>query len=106
MKKEEVLLQSSIDGEAIWGEPKQDFYKIGDFDKNCDDGCKYHCTKGNTQLAECLKEPKHERSYTEEEVLELLNKSCDYIYDSSKIGTDKKLMPNLLRGWFEQFKNK
>lgn len=41
-------------------EPKQDFYKIGDFHKNCDDGCKYHCTKGNTQLAECLKEPKQE----------------------------------------------
>ena len=37
-------------------EPKQDFYKIGDFHKHCDDGCKYHCTKGNTQLAECLKE--------------------------------------------------
>lgn len=44
--------------------------------------------------------------YSEEEVLELLNKSCDYIYDSSKIGTDKKLIPNLLRGWFEQFKKK
>jgi hypothetical protein len=40
--------------------PKQDFYKIGNFDKNFDDGCKYHCTKGNTQLAECLKEPKQE----------------------------------------------
>jgi hypothetical protein len=37
-------------------EPKQDFYKIGDFHEHCDDGCKYHCTKGNTQLAECLKE--------------------------------------------------
>lgn len=46
------------------------------------------------------------RSYSEEEVLELLNKSCNYIYDSAKIGTDKKLMPNLLIGWFEQFKNK
>lgn len=46
------------------------------------------------------------QSYSEEEVMELLNKSCDYIYTSSKIGTDKKLMPNLLRGWFEQFKNK
>ena len=49
---------------------------------------------------------KQQQGYSEEEVLELLNKSCDYIYDSSKIGTDKKLMPNLLRGWFEQFKKK
>ena len=47
-----------------------------------------------------------DRSYSEEEVLELLNKSCNYIYDSAKIGTDKKLMPNLLIGWFEQFKKK
>ena len=48
----------------------------------------------------------NKNKYSEEEVLEFLNKSCDYIYDSSKIGTDKKLMPNLLRGWFEQFKKK
>ncbi len=53
-------------------EPKQDFYKIGDFDKNCDDDCKYHCTKGNTQLAECLKEPKQE---TLEEYLQVC-KDC------------------------------
>jgi len=53
-------------------EPKQDFYKIGDFDKNCDDGCKYHCTKGNTQLAECLKESKQE---TLEEYLQVC-KDC------------------------------
>jgi hypothetical protein len=36
---------------------KQDFYKIGDFHKLCDDGCKYYCTKGNTQMATCLKDP-------------------------------------------------
>lgn len=105
-------------------EPKQDFYKIGDFDKNCDDGCKYHCTKGNTQLAECLKEPKQEtleeaaekncesvmypyknrekamfkkgakwqqeRSYSEEEVLELLKKS--------------HFVEQNIEEWFEQFK--
>ena len=41
-------------------EPKEDFYKIGDFHKDCDDRCKYYCTKGNAQLAECLKEPKQE----------------------------------------------
>ncbi len=35
--------------------PKQDFYKIGNFHEKCDDACKYHCTRGNTQLAECLK---------------------------------------------------
>ena len=46
------------------------------------------------------------RNYSEEEVLVLLHKSCDYIYASAKIGTDKKLMPNLLIGWFEQFKKK
>jgi len=51
-------------------------------------------------------EEAEKRSYSEEEVLKLLNKSCNYIYDSSKIGTDKKLMPNLLIGWFEQFKKK
>jgi hypothetical protein len=33
---------------------EQDFYKVGDFHEKCDDGCKYHCTKGNTQMAECL----------------------------------------------------
>ncbi len=37
-------------------EPKQDFYKIGNFHKLCDDSCKYHCTKGNTQIADCLKQ--------------------------------------------------
>jgi len=37
-----------------FAEELQDFYKIGDFDEHCDDGCKYNCTKGNTQLAECL----------------------------------------------------
>jgi hypothetical protein len=55
----------------------------------------------NLQNIELLK-----RSYSEEEVVELLNKSCDYIYASAKIGTSKKLMPNLLIGWFEQFKKK
>jgi hypothetical protein len=35
-------------------EPKKDFYKIGNFHERCDDSCKYHCTKGNTQMAECL----------------------------------------------------
>lgn len=33
---------------------EQDFYKVGAFHEKCDDGCKYHCTKGNTQMAECL----------------------------------------------------
>ena len=62
----------------------------------------------STRVMEILfkdeKKWQQERSYSEEEVIEILNKSCDYIYASSKIGTDKKLMPNLLRGWFEQFK--
>jgi hypothetical protein len=35
-------------------ENEKDFYKIGNFHENCDEGCKYHCTKGNTQIAECL----------------------------------------------------
>jgi hypothetical protein len=63
--------------------------------------------KANKQEFEFLNRANwQQQGYSEEEVLELLNKSCDYIYDSSKIGTDKKLMPNLLRGWFEQFKKK
>ncbi len=41
-------------------EPEQDFYKIGNFNELCDDSCKYHCTKGNTQLADCLSETKQE----------------------------------------------
>jgi hypothetical protein len=42
--------------ETLEEQTKQDFYKIGDFHEHCDDGCKYNCTKGNTQLAECLEE--------------------------------------------------
>lgn len=56
-------------------EPKQDFYKKGDFHKDCDDCCKYYCTKGNTQFAECLlEEPKQENL---EEVAEIEKLAMD-----------------------------
>lgn len=32
----------------------KDFYKNENFDAKCDDACKFTCTKGNTQEAECL----------------------------------------------------
>ena len=47
-----------------------------------------------------------ERSYSEEEVLDIIHKCGKYCYDSKKIGTDIGLMPNLLIGFFEQFKKK
>ena len=46
------------------------------------------------------------RSYSEEEVLDIIHKCGKYCYDSKKIGTDIGLMPILLIGFFEQFKKK
>jgi hypothetical protein len=116
-------------------EPKQDFYKTGDFHKNCDDGCKYHCTKGNTQLAECLKEPKQET--LEEAALKIAQMlgtkdSFEYVKMSFKLGakcqqeqdrnkfSEEDLREAYMVGkhggttqtyyefkeWFEQYKNK
>jgi hypothetical protein len=50
LHKDEPLYKIIIPQE----ENEKDFYKIGNFHENCDEGCKYHCTKGNTQIAECL----------------------------------------------------
>ena len=47
-----------------------------------------------------------ERMYSEEEILDIIHKCGKYCYDSKKIGTDIGLMPNLLIGFFEQFKKK
>jgi hypothetical protein len=58
--KEDLRKYPLTHDECFKEEPTQDFYKIGDFDGHCDDACKYHCNKGNTQLAECLNKPKQE----------------------------------------------
>ena len=44
-----------------------------------------------------------EQMFNNEEVYQILNDSCEYIYKCAENGTDLELMPTLLKGFFQQY---
>ena len=100
--KEEVLLQSSIDGESIWGEAKQETLEevaeILHHDNGFEDDL--YCDEGKILREAWLEGAKwqQERSYSEEEVLNLLLNLPNYPIDTYR--------EQRINQWFEQFKNK
>jgi len=96
--KEKVLLQSSIDGNPVWGEPIQE--TLEEYAKK--EAIKQYSEDafGNLIVRKSIEKGakwKQERSYSEEEVLELLLKS--------KIETSN-LYYEGMKEWFEQIKKK
>jgi hypothetical protein len=120
--KEQVLLQSSIDGEVIWGEPKKETLEEN---CTCTDECLCYLTK-TCKGIETLKEAaerynlsttnaffdyhsfingaewQQERSYSEEEVLNKLTHFAVEIQRQNKQG----IVPLQIKEWFERNKKK
>jgi hypothetical protein len=61
-------------------------------------------TTASTTSAKIENKTLWKEMYSEEEVLDIVHKCGKYCYDSKKIGTDIGLMPDLLTGFFNQFK--
>jgi len=129
--KEEVLLQSSIDGEAIWGENQNQHFidmmkakeKLGLYEepetdysffiKQKEEEFKNFLKKRETtpeELAEYLgfvkgvkwQQEQDENKYSEEEVLSILNKMFEWYIDD----TPYHFNLTMLKNKFEQFKKK
>lgn len=103
--KEEVLLQSSIDGEPIWGEePKQETLeevaeKESEYLADWEDKKMYQ--KGFIDGAKWQQE-QGKNKYSEEEVLKIL---YDY-RNHFELYRNIQVLPDMFFSWFEQFKNK
>ena len=101
---EEVLLQSSIDGEPIWGEPKQETLEEAYLNKLIDDANKEFRLDRKLAKEVAMKFSKwqQERSYSEEEVLNFTQTMImQYKFGNTNIEQMDSLKESL-----EQFKNK
>ena len=102
--KEKVLLQSSIDGEVIWGEPKQETLEEAYLNKLIDDANKEFRLDRKLAKEVAMKFSKwqQERSYSEEEVLNFTQTMImQYKFGNTNIEQMDSLKESL-----EQFKNK
>ena len=101
---EDVLLQSSIDGEPIWGEPKQETLEEAYLNKLIDDANKEFRLDRKLAKEVAMKFSKwqQERSYSEEEVLNFTQTMImQYKFGNTNIEQMDSLKESL-----EQFKNK